>query len=517
MRRPLLTGSDRHSAMSGHRPQPVLLSTPAPSPPPNSFTPLPPAPVAPLTPVAPIAGPPPTVSPPAVAAPTAAVPSPVSTPAPTPTAAIPPTAFAPPPKRSRRRWLPIAGITLLVLLIIAGIVGWLHIRSVQANPNTVFKDALLASLSTSQLESQTSGGSGNSQVDFDFSDMKNPQVSSQSTIIRYGASFKVAAYGSTKNSYMSYTAFPAGVASNITTVSKDAWIQLRANGILPPGVPASLAELADPRYQAFGPLVFGNFPEANRAKLVDYLLKQHIYKYQLTKVTHTKLGDTKVYAYPVSLNLGFLKVFIQSAANSEGFTPSDVQAAINDLDALKNASATIYVSDSGHHIVQLDVNQSGQTTSTSYHYKAAVAAEPQTKLKWQDFASVQLQIDQQMAKLQSPAELDAERKADLTVLHDYLADYFTQNTYYPTFGNLNDPNWVATNLPGINPAVFRDPLGANSQLLAQPKAGNFAYQVASATAKACDNNPAAAISQLCSIYSLTTVLSDGKQYSVQNP
>ena len=452
---------------------------------------------------------------PAAPAPNIPAPSPVSVSTPTPV--VPAATFAPPAKWSRRRWLPIAGVVLLALLIIGGLVGWLHIRSVQSNPDTVFKDALLASLSTSQLESQTSGGSANRQVDFDFSDMKNPQVSSQSTITRYGATFQLAAYGSAKTSYMSYTAFPTGVSSNITSVSKNAWIQLRANGILPPGVPASLAELADPRYQAFGPLVFGNFPVANRAKLVDYLLKQHIYKYQLSKVSHTKVGDTKVYAYPVSLNLGFLKVFFQSAANSEGFTPNDVQAAINDLNDLKNANATIYISASDHRIVQLDINQGGHTSTTSYHYKAAVAAEPQTKLKWQDFANVQLQIDQQMAKLQSPAELDAERKTDLATIHDYLANYFTQNTYYPTFGNLNDPNWVATNLPGINPAVFRDPLGATSQLLAQPKAGNFSYQVATAGTKACDNNAAAAISQLCSIYSLTTVLSDGKQYSVQNP
>ena len=81
-------------------------------------------------------------------------------------------------------------------------------QSVQSNPDTVFKDALTSTVSTSQLEATTSGGQYDSQVAYDFTDVKNPLVSSQTSITRYGASFELAGYGSVKNSYISYTSFP---------------------------------------------------------------------------------------------------------------------------------------------------------------------------------------------------------------------------------------------------------------------------------------------------------------------
>lgn len=432
-----------------------------------------------------------------------------------------PRSFAPPPRKPKR-WRKLAIITLVVVFSFAAIAGglfWWHVRNLRNNPLTVFRDALTSSLSTTQLQANAAGPNGQSQIDYDFSALKNPLVSSQSTVGFYGAPFEIEGYGSAGDTFISYAKFPDSIPSSLSSVTQNAWVRLRNQGVAPVTVSASLNNLADPRYQDFGPLVFGNFPPAQRTRLVNFLIAQHIYDYKLAKVSRNTIDGMSVFVYPASLNVDFLKVFIQSAATIEGFTPADVQTAVTALDAYKNSQVTLYVSASTHRFVRASFEQAGQVTTIDYsdYNNATLLNEPQTNLTWDNFASLQQQIQHQAATHATAAVLDAQRAADLSQLHSYLAKYYIDHSFYPAFADLDDPHWVAANLPGVDPDAFRDPLGNSSQLVTAPKAGSYAYQTLTPGGKTCSNDISAAISQLCATYALTAMLSTGKQYSITSP
>jgi hypothetical protein len=433
-------------------------------------------------------------------------------------------AAAPAPGKKPRHWpwrkiALIAFCCLALAVMIGGVVYWLHWRSNRNNPDTVFQDALQSSLSTTQLQANTTAPTGTMQVDYDFTNLKDPLVSSQAAIQIYGAPFQIEGYGSAQNTYASYAKLPVNIPASITNVAQNSWIQLRSKGMEPPTVSAVLANLADPRYQAFGPLVFGNFPASERTRLVNFLLAQHIYAYRPARVSKTTVAGAAVYAYPVSLNINYLKIFIQSAATIEGFDPSEVQTAVNALNTWRGSSATLYVSATSHRFVEALFQQGGQQTTVVYsaYNTASLLNEPETNLTWQYFSPMQLQIEQLTAAHATPDVLDAQRQADLQQLHDYLATYYTANGFYPTFPDLNNLPWVATNLPGVDPDAFRDPLGSGSVLTAGPHAKSYAYQPLTPGNTQCSNDTSAAISQLCSQYTLTATLSTGKTYSITNP
>lgn len=436
--------------------------------------------------------------------------------APTPTRS-----FVPPPRQPQRwrKLVLVAFCVLAVLVLVGGAAYWWHWQTVRNNPTTVFQDALQSSLATNQVQANTTTPTGTIQVDYDFTSLKNPLVSSQATVQLYGAQFQVEGYGSAQNTYASYAKFPASMPASITNVAQNSWVQLRSKGIEPPTVSAVLSNLDDPRYQDFGPLVFGNFPAGERTRLVNFLLAQHIYAYQAAKVSKTALGGAKVFAYPVTLNINYLKIFIQSAAASEGFDPSEVQTAVNALNAWRGSTVTLYVSASTHRFVEALFRQGGQQTTTTYsaYNTASLLNEPETNLTWQYFLPVQLQIEQLAAAHEAPAALDAQRRADLQQLHDYLVTFFTANGFYPTYPELNNLPWVATNLPGVDPDALRDPLGSTGALSTAPHTKSYAYQPVTPRNTQCSNDTAAAVSQLCSSYTLTAILSNGQPYTVTSP
>jgi hypothetical protein len=452
-------------------------------------------------------------------------PAPVNTPAaitPSTTSQQPPLAFTPPTGKKKRKlvkYLIPATIVIVFMLAGGGIAYWLHIQSVDNNPTTVFKDAILANLSANQLEVNTNTPGNSIDSSFDFTNLTDPLVSSQAAVNLYGANFQINGYGSAQNSYISYSSFPSFTSSSVSVEAKNAWVQLRSNGVLPPGVNASLSNLADPRFQDFGPLIFGDFPYNTRLAMYKYIVNQEIYTFKLKDVTHSVLNDTKVYVYPLKLNIGILKILVESAASSEGFSPSDVQAAVNDLGIYKGATATLYVSASTHRVVQLNLVDNGQTTNISYsgYNSVVVSGQPETNLSWQDFATVQQQIELQAASHESAAALDAQRKTDLSEIHSYLATYFNSSGYYPAYADLDDQTWVASNLPGLDPDGFRDPLSSSPALSTVPKAEAYAYIPLSPSGKSCDDNVTAVVSQLCTTYTLTAILSNGQHYSVTNP
>ncbi len=486
MRRPpLVTGGQR----------PVLTPTSfAPTPPPPPARPPAPPPIAPSPPIQP---------------------SPVQ---PTPPPERSPLQFTPPPPKKRlgRRLLRWGSVVLLVGLISGGVWLFFHAQARQNDPTLAFSDALAASLSSSKLRATITAPDGQSQVQYDFSSLTNPLISNQATIRLAGSEFKLQTYGSTKSSYISYQSVPQSVNRQLSQAVAGAWVQLRAKGIQAPGVSAQLANIADPRYLAFGPVTLGNYAPQTRAQLIKFLQANKVYDYSLQSVTTKTLNGHKVFAYPVKLNIEYLKIAHQSAATSNKFTTPDMQAAITALDSWKGATATFYVTAKTHRLQQIDLSKDDRRATYTYdqYDSASLPGEPQTKLTWQDFARQQWQMESQLAAQQSGPTRDAARQAQLAELHRYLAVYFIQNNNYPPLANLNDQTWVAANLGGIDPAFFRDPDGTTLLLGETPKAGSFAYQPLSADGKpGCANTSTSS----CAHYKLTAILSNVQPYSIQDP
>jgi hypothetical protein len=339
----------------------------------------------------------------------------VQMPEPIPVLAVsqPPTAIAEapnatlaPPMTTKNKWqLPAKRIVLPALVAVAlfavgsGVFAWVHYENSLNTPQKIFSDALQASLSTNQIASQTVLGSVHDSVSYDFSNPINPVVSTQQTASMDGATFRLAGYGSASNTYVSYTKFPALVSSNITSLATNGWVQLRNNGRLPSGVTSMLADASDPRYQTIGLLTFGNFSALTKEQLIKYLLSENIYKYNLSRVTDTTLNGVKVLAYPVSINLNFLQIFDESVATDEGFSPSDVQNAINALANWSGARATFYVSAVSHRFVSVALMKEGVKTTIDYtnYDNVSMPGQPETKLTWDDFAPVQNMINEQVA------------------------------------------------------------------------------------------------------------------------
>ncbi len=304
--------------------------------------------------------------------------------------------------------VPVTGLVLIVA-VIGGAVSLLHWQDAQNNPATIFSDALQNSYSTTGLNKVIDTNTTKRQVTYDFSNMSNPVVSARETVSMYGSNFEIASYGSAKNTYFSYTKFPSNISPAITGLATDGWVQLRSNGKLPQGVNTTLTDLSDPRYLAIGLLTFGNFSLTTRTQLVNYVKAEHIYAFDANNVDRTTLDGTKVLAYPISLNVAYLKILDQSIAVDEGFSPSDVQDAINALSKWQGAKAIFYVSADSHEFVQIDLEKAGNFTDINYgdYNNASIPGEPETKLTWEDFAPVQNMIDQQAATHKSVAALNS--------------------------------------------------------------------------------------------------------------
>lgn len=410
----------------------------------------------------------------------------------------------------------IAGSTGFGIVAIIGAMawGWMWYGN-RANPDKVFAAALEQSFATTSLEQTLTTTGGTSQANFDFSNAKNTVVDTVSTLKMGGADFQLSGYGSKDNSYVSFTKTPASLKDASAQSIQNRWVQLRAGGNLAPTADKNLAALADPRTQTVGPLVFGNFDLKTRQQFVSYITNNNIYKYDKTKVKKDKFNGQTALVYPVTVNVGYLKVFNQSVATVAGYSVEDVQKATDNLDSLKEASFTVYVDPATKHFVGL-VTQSGDNLRTYTYGKynsAQMSAEPQTHLTWTQFAPLTYQIQAEIAGQQSPAIRDAARQQNLAAIHDALKAYFDANGTYPTLANLNNVDWLQKNMPAVDTGFFRDPVGTTVQFTTAPKAGQYAYQVMPASNKGGCNN----LDQPCVHYKLSAIQSDNKPYVVQDP
>jgi hypothetical protein len=378
-------------------------------------------------------------------------------------------------------------------------------------PQAVLRATLANMLSTTSVQAERVDNSGTVTAKLDFSNLTNPAVSTEANVGFYGSVFQLEGYGSIQRNYFKYTGLPNSVPETDQAIITRDWVQWRSRGTATAGVTALQQQLSDPRYQAFGPAIFGNFDAATREKLVNYLIDKHVYKYSPTAVKSSQINGQKVWLYKVKLNVSYLKIANQSAASSEAIGPNDVQAAVDALDQYKGASATLAINPRTHELVRFTAGQ----TSIDYtgYNRTSLPSEPITNVTWAKFQPVQVQIEAQAASRETADQIDAHRKNSFAALQRYFATYFQQNGFYPLLVNLNDQPWMAANLPGLDTDNLHEPLSNDVLVVGAPAVGHYAYQPTDAAGSGACNNT---VNDPCVHYALTAILSNGQPYTVND-
>lgn len=104
-------------------------------------------------------------------------------------------------------------------------------------------------------------------------------------------------------------------------------------------------------------------------------------------------------------------------------------------------------------------------------------------------------------------ERNTERQRDIGELRDELEAYYTQYNKYPTLSQINDASWRTANMKGLDREVMRDPSSPSYKLAANPAQHIYAYNVTSASGKACND-----VKIVCTQYTLTATLEGGGTY-----
>lgn len=105
----------------------------------------------------------------------------------------------------------------------------------------------------------------------------------------------------------------------------------------------------------------------------------------------------------------------------------------------------------------------------------------------------------------SESSKDTERQTDIKALHGQLEAFYAQTGGYPSLSELNNPQWRATNLKGLDSEALRDPNGTSGVIVASPTKGAYAYAATPANCSGADST--------CTTYILTAYLSTGKTYT----
>ena len=436
----------------------------------------------------------------------------------------------------RKILIPVAALALLALI------GWgintlVAYNRMQASPDTIYKDALSNALITTQVQVTKHSDDEQTTSLLDLAKLKSPRISSQSSTKIAGASFGIKTFGTVKDSYFIYTATPTGLSGTTTKAVESHWVQLRKGGQLPAAINTTLSNVADPRFQAFGPLLFANLPPKTSKTIADFLVAHHVYGYKLANVHTVSLHGKKALLFSGKFDADYAKIANQSVATSEGFSILDIQRVVDSLTIYKDGTSSLYIDAGTRTPVQLELKtKAGQTATYSFSNLGHVSlpSQPSSNIDWPEFAATQLQVEAQTSALQTAAERDAMRQANLTTIQASLTQYFAKNNLYPSLANLNNESWIAANLPSFDPDTTRDPDASTLALLAtapaKPVAPNpkakvaltatpifgYIYQPVTAAGKACANETTTPADQQCAKFSLTATLSTGKSYSVNN-
>jgi hypothetical protein len=436
----------------------------------------------------------------------------------------------------RKVLIPVAALSVLAL-VGYGANALIAYNRMQASPDTIYKDALSNALITKQVQVTKRSDTEQATSLIDASDLKSPRISSDITTSIAGAQFKLKTYGTIKNSFFSYTNIPDGLTGNTAKAVENHWVILRRDGQLPAAINTTLSNAADPRYQAFGPLLFANLPPKTSHTIANFLAAHHVYGYKLASVKSVKLGDKKVLVFSGKFDADYAKIANQSIATSEGFNIGDIQRVVDSLTVFKDGTSSLYVDAATRQPVQLVLKtKTGETTIYSYSNLGHVSlpSQPTSNINWPEFASTQLQVEAQTSATQTATIRDSLRQANLTTIQANLTQYFAKNGFFPSLANMNNQTWIATNLPSFDPDMTRDPGASTLALLAnaptQPPAPNpktkvavavtpifgYIYQPVTAAGKACANEATTTPDQQCANYTLAATLSTGKTFVLKN-
>ncbi len=105
------------------------------------------------------------------------------------------------------------------------------------------------------------------------------------------------------------------------------------------------------------------------------------------------------------------------------------------------------------------------------------------------------------------------RTAAIKNIRDYIEIFYSQNTYYPSLADMNNPKWLADNLKKVTPDMLKDPLwtpnnkvctiNGSPELLAKSQLGCYGYDPTNG-GTSCEKDDTT-----CSNYTLTATLEAG--------
>ncbi|HEX3082341.1 MAG TPA: hypothetical protein VHQ86_03735 [Candidatus Saccharimonadia bacterium] len=278
------------------------------------------------------------------------------------------------PQQGSRKILPIVIIVLVLVLGVGGFAYYNYMRT----PDQVFRSAFSNALSLKSF-TQTGDQSGaHVEIKYDVENTHDPRVSATVKVSADGKEVaNIEGYGTFSNTYVKYTDI-AGVSSGLL----NKWVQLRRNGTLPSYIqPATtFFPIFDPQYSLLGQAIFANVPRADRNALVDYIVKNQVYKYDAQKVVKTKVEGADVFKYDVSLQ--HMDTLNEKAAKILGITDPDALKLIARSD-VELTNATLYISINSPKLVK--VTTSDATIEYSAFNNTKLPDEPHADLQYQQF------------------------------------------------------------------------------------------------------------------------------------
>lgn len=122
-----------------------------------------------------------------------------------------------------------------------------------------------------------------------------------------------------------------------------------------------------------------------------------------------------------------------------------------------------------------------------------------------------LGLDGSGGDMPTASNANTERQTDIKALHGQIEAYYAQNGKYPTLANVNDANWRAANMKGLDKEALKDPAGSSYTLAAAPAAKVYSYEVTTDDGKACNDTTAD-----CTMYTLTATYDGGGTFTKTN-
>lgn len=94
------------------------------------------------------------------------------------------------------------------------------------------------------------------------------------------------------------------------------------------------------------------------------------------------------------------------------------------------------------------------------------------------------------------------REHDIKDIYVQLEAYYVEHSsMYPTLSDMNNKDWLQSNMKTLDYEILRDPSSSSHKLVSQPTKNSYAYKVTSNDGSSCDD-----IKVICTHYTLTAEL-----------